>query len=314
MFLLAVFSPAADLKWYKGNTHCHTLHSDGDEFPRRVMRWYRDHEYNFLVISDHNLITEVAFLDTDPKDDFILIQGEEVTDGFEGAPVHVNALGLDEPIEPQGGRSIVETLQNDVDAIRRAGAVPQINHPNWKWAFTDAEMSSLTDVFLFELYNVGLTCNNFAAGGRDGMEEIWDKILSRGVRMYGVASDDAHDYLGEFSSRKSNPGTGWIMVRAESLTPEAILTAMENGDFYSTVGVVLKEVQVTGTEYRVEIEPYYDAAYTTQFIGENGRVLRQSHDIVSTYTFRGDELYVRARVFESSGRFACTQPAFIDRK
>jgi hypothetical protein len=300
-----------ELRWYKGNTHCHTLHSDGDEWPRRVIRWYRDHEYNFIVITEHNTITEVEFLDTDDKDDFLLIQGEEVTDSFNGTPVHLNALNTKKLIEPQRGTSIVDTLQNNVDAIRGAGAVPQINHPNWKWSFTDAEMSQLTGVLLFELYNICYDCNNFGAGGRPGMEEIWDGILSKGVLMYGVATDDAHDYLGEFSQYKSNPGTGWIMVRADRLTPKAIVTALEKGDFYATVGVTLKDIRVTGDGYVVEIRPYRDLTYTTYFIGKDGKILQETYGNRAEYRFKGDELYVRARVFESSGRFACTQPVFV---
>ncbi|MFA9453909.1 MAG: CehA/McbA family metallohydrolase [Candidatus Aminicenantaceae bacterium] len=311
LFLAASPGLSQEPQWYKGNTHCHTLHSDGDEFPRRVIRWYRDHEYNFIVITDHNTITEVKYLDTDDRDDFILIQGEEVSDSFKGTPVHLNALDTQKLIEPQHGASIVETLQNNVDAVRRAGAVPQINHPNWKWSFTHEEMSQLTGVYLFELYNICYDCNNFGAGGRPGMEEIWDKILSKGVLMYGVASDDAHDYLGEFSQFKSNPGTGWIMVRADKLTPGAIVTALEKGDFYATVGVTLKDIRVSKNKYVVEIEPYRDLTYTTCFTGRDGRILQETHGNRAEYRFTGDELYVRARVFESSGKFACTQPVFV---
>jgi len=306
---LTTFSAAQN--WYKGNTHCHTKNSDGDEFPRRVIRWYRDHGYHFLAVTDHNKITEVKHLDTDKQDDFILIQGEEVTDSFKGFPIHINALNLKSLVKPLGGDSKVEVLQNNINAIVQAGAIPQINHPNWKWAFTDLEMSQLKQVKLFELYNICLDCNNFPAGGRPGMEEIWDKILSRGVLMYGVASDDAHDYIGEFTPLKSNPGTGWIMVRAAELSAEAILGAMEKGDFYATVGVTLTDVQISDTEYSVTIEPYMNTAYTTFFIGKDGIILQESHGLKAVYTFKGDELYVRARVFESSGRFACAQPVFL---
>jgi hypothetical protein len=314
LILGIIFPLSAQAKrWYKGNSHCHTLNSDGDEYRRRVIRWYRDHNYNFIAITDHNLVTEVKYLDTDDKDDFILIQSEEVSDSYQSTPVHLNALNTQTQIDPQHGGSIVETLQNNIDAIRKAGAVPTINHPNWKWSFSDVEISQLTDVLLFELYNICYDCNNFSAGGRDGTEEIWDKILSRGVIMYGIATDDAHDYIGEFHQKKSNPGTGWIMVRAEELSPEAILTAMESGDFYATVGVEIKDIQVTEHDYRVEIEPYRDNAYTTCFIGKDGKILAESFDTTAIYRFKGDELYVRARVYESSGKFACTQPVFLNK-
>lgn len=311
MVLLPVWAQAQEYFWYKGNTHCHTVNSDGDELPRRVVRWYRDHEYNFLVITDHNTVTKIKYLDTDPSDNFILIQGEEVDHSYKGHPIHLNALNTQVHIEPQRGDSITESLQNNIDAIRQAGAVPTINHPNWKWSFTDIEMSQLTNVCLFELYNVCYTCNNFGAGGRLGMEQIWDRILSKGVVMYGIATDDAHDYLGEFHSRKSNPGTGWIMVKAKELTPKSIVTAMEKGDFYASVGVTLKDIIIDDKQYIVEIEPYSDCAYTTQFIGKDGKILHTTYETKATYQFTGDELYVRAKILESSGKFACTQPIFL---
>jgi len=43
--------------WYKGNLHSHTTNSDGDEHPTRIWSWYRKKGYNFLAITDHNVIT-----------------------------------------------------------------------------------------------------------------------------------------------------------------------------------------------------------------------------------------------------------------
>ncbi|MBD3415241.1 MAG: hypothetical protein GF421_12535 [Candidatus Aminicenantes bacterium] len=314
IFYLGVMpSEAQEFNWYKGNTHCHTLNSDGDSYPRQVIRWYRDHEYNFLFITDHNIITEIKYLDTDPDDDFLLIQGEEVTDSYQGIPVHLNALNSQIHIEPQHGDSVIETLQNNADAILEAGAVPQINHPNWRWSFTDKEISQTKGVHLFELYNAHPDCNNFSAGGRPGMEDIWDKILSKGILMYGIASDDAHDYVGEFTPRKSNPGTGWIMVKARELSTEAIMDAIQKGQFFSTLGVLLKDICITQTQYRIDIKPYKDAAYTTTFIGQDGVILKEVYGTTAEYTFNGNELYVRARIVESSGRIACTQPVFLSK-
>src|SRR5687767_7698551 len=50
---------APPLQWYKGNTHTHTLNSDGDSTPDEVVRWYREHRYHFLVLTDHNFVTSV---------------------------------------------------------------------------------------------------------------------------------------------------------------------------------------------------------------------------------------------------------------
>ena len=121
---------AAPLRWYKGNTHTHTLNSDGDSTPDEVARWYREHGYQFLVLSDHNFLTSVDGLNAlhGADERFLLIRGEEVTDGFGGKPIHVNGLALDRLVTPQGGASIVEThsaeRERDQDGQRRAAHQP----------------------------------------------------------------------------------------------------------------------------------------------------------------------------------------------
>lgn len=44
-------------RWWKGNIHTHTLWSDGDDFPEMIAEWYRTHDYNFLALSDHNILS-----------------------------------------------------------------------------------------------------------------------------------------------------------------------------------------------------------------------------------------------------------------
>lgn len=57
--LLAVFATAGHAQsahWYKGNTHTHTLWSDGNDFPEMVTDWYVKQGYHFLALSDHNVL------------------------------------------------------------------------------------------------------------------------------------------------------------------------------------------------------------------------------------------------------------------
>ncbi len=49
---------AQEYKWYKGNLHTHSYWSDGDEFPEMIMQWYKDRDYQFVALSDHNIIAE----------------------------------------------------------------------------------------------------------------------------------------------------------------------------------------------------------------------------------------------------------------
>src|SRR5213075_3272640 len=77
-----VSSPKPQASWYKGNLHTHTLNSDGDSTPDDVAKWYREHGYRFLVLTDHNFLTNVDGLNAllGVSEQFLLIKGEEVTD------------------------------------------------------------------------------------------------------------------------------------------------------------------------------------------------------------------------------------------
>lgn len=46
------------LRWWRGNLHTHSLWSDGDDFPEMIGQWYRTHGYQFLALSDHNILAE----------------------------------------------------------------------------------------------------------------------------------------------------------------------------------------------------------------------------------------------------------------
>lgn len=53
-----VLAETDTLKWRKGNLHTHTLWSDGDQYLELVGRWYKERQYDFLCITDHNTIDE----------------------------------------------------------------------------------------------------------------------------------------------------------------------------------------------------------------------------------------------------------------
>ncbi len=302
------------MRWYKGNTHAHTLESDGDSSPEYVARWYQEHGYNFLVLSDHNVLTDPAALAHLVDSAFILIPGEEVTSSFERKPVHVNGLNIARLVDPQVGPSLVATIQANVDAVREAEGVPHVNHPNYRWAFGAAEIAQVENDRLLEIYNGHPLVHNEGGGGSPGLEAIWDELLTAGKRIFGIAVDDAHHFQGEFSAARVNPGRGWVSVKAASLSPDAILGSMERGLFYASTGVVLEDVIVTSDRIEVWIEIEGDFKYTTTFFGDGGRELLSVGGSPAVYELDGTVSYVRARVDDSSGARAWVQPVFVTRR
>ena len=140
------------------------------------------------------------------------------------------------------------------------------------------------------------------------MEEVWDRLLSSGRTMYGIADDDAHVFKQPGNPDVPGPGRGWVAVRAPQLAPRPIVEALERGDFYASAGVELDDYQVTDKTITITIRQWLASKYRIQFIGANGRVLKEAVASPATYTFTGDERYVRAKIFESNGRMAWTQP------
>jgi hypothetical protein len=296
--------------WFKGNTHTHTINSDGDSTPDEVVRWYREHLYQFLVLTDHNYLTSVDALNAlhGASDKFLVIRGEEVTDAFEKKPIHVNGLAVAEQVPPQGGTSVVDVIQRNVNAIRRAQGVPHVNHPNFGWAITADDLRQVERTNLLEIFNGHPIVNNLGGGGVPGLEQVWDTLLTNGRLIYGIAVDDAHTFKDPGNPAVAGPGRGWVMVRAPRLDARALLHALERGDFYASTGVVLADYQASAREITVRVRPTSTSKYRIQFIGSGGRVLRESVETQATYVFTGDEGYVRAKVLESNGQIAWCQP------
>ena len=304
---------AASPRWYKGNTHTHTLNSDGDSTPDEVVRWYREHGYAFLVLTDHNFLTSVDGLNALHGADqrFLVVKGEEVTDQFAGKPLHINGLDVNAQVAPQGGGSVVDVLQRNVNVIRQANGVPHINHPNFRWAITREELLQVRNTTLLEIFNGHPQTNNAGGGGVPGMEEVWDAILSGGTLIYGIAVDDAHVFKQPGRPDVAGPGRGWVVVRAPRLEARALLGAMERGDFYASNGVELAEYEANAQGLRVSVKPTTFSKYRIQFLGKGGRLLSESLEPTASYQFTGTEGYVRARVLESNGSMAWMQPVMV---
>lgn len=298
---LAVCVPL-NAAWLKGNLHTHTLESDGDSAPDDVVRWYAEHGYDFLALTDHDKITRV-----DDPHGLVLLLGEEVTDRLPKKPLHVNAIGIEEVVAPQKGTTPVEVLQRNIDAVRKAGALAIINHPNFGWAFGAEELLQLERANFLEIASGHPFVNT---EGPPSVESMWDRMLTAGKRIWGVAVDDTHHLKDVWSAHVVTPGKAWVMVRAEKRDAKSILDALARGDFYASNGVEIDELTIDAKSIAVKVKEQNFARYRIQFIGSGGRVLQETAGLTATYVRKGKEPYVRAKVMDSNGRAAWTQPVF----
>lgn len=303
----------SNLHWYKGNLHTHTTESDGDADPKTVTKWYRQHGYDFLILSDHNHRTVIDYSTSRKFRRPLMIPGEEVTVRLINnlpAALHINAIGITRVVEPIDAGSMVPTMQANIDSIVSAGGLVQFNHPNYSWAYNHEAISQTRGATLLEIHNAHPATNNAGSLNRPSTEEIWDKVLSTGLPIYGVATDDAHNYH-DFTPEKSNPGRAWVTVRASKLEEEAILQSLSSGDFYSSTGVTLLDIDFQQDMIQIDIEEFRDSVYTTTFTGKDGVILDVQDNLTPSYQIKGTEGYVRATIASSAGQRAWTQPKFI---
>jgi hypothetical protein len=304
----------AETRWYKGNIHTHTNRSDGDADPETVVKWYRDHGYDFLVLSDHNHLTILDYASSVPGQPTpLMVPGEEVTVNMRRngtlLPVHLNGIGISRFVEPTDTGEVVSTIQANINAILDAGGIACINHPNRYWAFDHKAINQTQGAGLLEVFNGEQASNDAGAPGRFSPGQIWDGVLSAGQRIFGVAVDDSH-YFHDFAPHRSNPGRGWVVVRSAVLESEAIVEALASGDFYSSTGVSLSQLEVSADRLAIKIEQQRDYIYTTRFTGKCGKLLSEVVGTEAIYEVKGDEQYVRATIASSAGTRAWIQPVF----
>lgn len=257
------------------------------------------------------LKTYDEYKDKFEDDSFLIIQSEEISDKFEGKPIHMNATNLKSMIPPQGGSSVTEVMQRNVDAVlkqRKETGVPMfphINHPNFHFAITAQDIIGLTGERFFEVYNGHPQVYNYGDSTRPGTERMWDEINLAYYRknqpfLYGLATDDSHNYH-LFGSEYSNAGRGWVMVLADSLTPASLIRAMEAGDFYATTGVILEEIKIANDALSVKVKEEPGVKYEIQFIGATGQdlttqILKSVSGTEASIELLDSYVFVRAKV------------------
>lgn len=300
------------MKWYKGTLHCHTSRSDGKATPLQVGQFYRMQGHNFLGVADHNRFT--------PPEEYanhVGLEGIPCCEYSGEACCHVVAVGVTESIAPtmikrRKPRSHTAILQEGIDKTIAAGGVPVVCHPHWNWTLSANDISALKNCRHFEICNAGPDCNAHPVPGYEPGDNLWDELLTAGHRYYGLASDDAHDYFYPPTPRSPRGGTGFNVVRVPGLTKDNVIKAIRYGHFYASTGVILQDYRVTRKGISLKILNQTNERTVIQFFGSTGKELKCIQALDASYTFKGDEIYVRIRIGSTAGLWAWTQPVFLD--
>lgn len=316
-----------DAVWLRGTTHVHAKPSgDSSEPIDSVVRWYARHGYDFIALTDHNRVSEVAGATAGKvavhEDGLIVLAGTELTHNRKGCEppgddsgncrIHVNALGV--TARPTGklewparaSKQRVELYEQAFALAKDLGAaVVQINHPQYYWGMTADVVKEIgTGAQLVEIANAQFEKWNAGDATHLSTEALWDAALGHGLTLWGVASDDAHDYRPD-GGGKYPAGGGWVMVKARR-EPSAILAALAAGRFYASTGVMLSRAERVGDELVVDVAPGTTHRHTIVFV-ENGKTVATVDGPSAKHRVPRNG-YVRAVVTRDDGKRAWVQP------
>jgi hypothetical protein len=157
-----------------------------------------------------------------------------------GANWHMVAVGLPLDFAPWDGKETGATITARAAAT---GAFIGIAHPAVSTVTLEDARQVLPFSHSVEIYNHA--CNIY------GMADSWhfaDILLQEGHTLSAYAADDAHRI-------ESDAFGGWVHVKAESLEPDALLTALKAGDFYSSTGPRIHDIAIDGDDLVVTSTP-----------------------------------------------------------
>ncbi len=214
--------------WLRGNTHCDAAQGCGPERSLEACDWYREHGFDFLVIS--HSAEEMGPAST--EGDFAPIRGEEVH------PNHLIAIGatradLPDFRKPEYGDATEQTVRC-IEWLRSRGAVPLIAHPSWTvWSW-----EALVSLIGAGAAGLEVTNSDWRHEGLARADQIYAMLVGQGHRLAAVGGDDAHDVGDELS------GKCWTGVLAAERTPEAICEAIRQRRTYASEGPVIRGLRI----------------------------------------------------------------------
>ncbi len=292
-------------RWYRGNTHLHSTVSDGKRNLAECWEGYKKQGYDFLVVTDHNRISDVASC---PDNSFLVISGCEYNppNPYGGKPYHIVAINVHDLLDFESRHP--NELMRD---ISKQGGISVLAHPYWS-GHTLLDMLPLDGFFAIEVFNT--TCDK---NGRSFSESHWDDLLDKNIPVFGIASDDSHAFHDLYQ--------GWVMVKCSELTAESIVESLRSGLFYSTQGPEIFDFHLEESEQTdsnsgkhtvKRIAAVFSPSVSVVFKSSpcRGKHLRAQNGKLITEAFfdiEKDEKYIRLEITAPDGKKAWSQPIIL---
>jgi len=319
--------------FYKANLHCHTTISDGKYTPEEIKKLYKDAGYSVVAYSDHNVLIDHSDLN---DKDFLAITSVEIDVSDKTSDrrpcFHLNffAKKPDNTAHPcfnpmymgrrrelygdkqkyVGSPDYIRDYHNIneiIEEFNKHGFLSCLNHVTWSIQDLD-EYKGIKGLFAMEIYNHGC----YTEGYDEFNAHAYDELLRRGNRIYCFATDDNHNKFPKDSPRFDSLG-GFVMIQAPSLTYEAVIDALEKGNFYSSTGPSIYEMYVEEGKLHVKTSPAYRICVNTY--GRNSDVAtadKHGEKITEAVLDICDNVYFRVTVDDGAGHFAWSNAYWSD--
>lgn len=305
-------------KYYKANLHCHTVVSDGNYTPEQIKKVYQKEGYSIVAYTDHCKYVNHSELN---DENFIAIAAFEVGIDKEGTdfnriPVyHLNLYDTnpEEQAErkaqspnPMMNYEDIEGINEYIREMNELGFLVCYNHPYW--SLQEAEdYLPLENVFAMEIFNFG--CELDGLYGYHPHE--FERALRSGKKWYAVATDDNHNGFALDHPLNDSFG-GFVMIRPEEFSYPAVMKALREGNFYSSMGPEFYEVYVEGKELVIRTSPVEKIFVKTRgrFCHRAGAVPGQTIQ-EARFTLRGDEEYIWVEIRDGKGKSANSNACFL---
>jgi len=205
-------------RWYPGDLHCHTHHSEASGSMEDLVRAAHERGLEFLAITEHNTVSHLAEYAGCASPSLLLIPGEEITTYYG----HLNAWGITHWHDFRARDA--EEMQRIIDHCRAAGAVTSINHPKDKgpsWRF--GPLARYDCIEAWQAY--------WFAGNYQSLS-FWDERLRQGRRVTAVGGSDCHQAAPGKDPSPVVLGAPTTWVYAEELSVRGILDGIRAGHVF----------------------------------------------------------------------------------
>ena len=231
-------SVMAGARWYRGDLHAHTWHSDGSAPLGDLVAAARAQGLDFVAVTEHNTISHLPHLTEHTRPDLLLIPGMEITT-YHG---HANVWPLDwptvAPVEFRCWRD--EQMAQVRQAVRTWGALFSVNHP--KDGGPPWEYGDLFEPDCMEVWGGPWFISNYQSLA------VWDGQLRQGKRITAVGGSDKHQgpFTGELGWYEI--GTPCTYVLAEALSVPTIIAGLRAGHAFVSEGPAGPRLELTAED------------------------------------------------------------------